>query len=322
MKLSIIIALYNTEEFIEKAIRSLYVNEAINSDEFEVLVVNDGSTDGSQLIVEKLVQEFNNIVLINKINGGQSTARNVGFKMAKGDYIFCLDSDDSINSDELKISLDFAISNNLDMLPVYFNNNSETGELLPSSVDNYPVLNDVINGADFLNRFVISGTMWRYFYKRKIINDHELSLIEGTYHEDEDFVIKFLTYVERIAYKRHLVYNYTLRTNSTVNNKNKEHRKKLLGDLLKIIISLNQHRIRFEKGSKLYVGLSKKVEQLLISLFFRMKQDAISYQEAKIFIDQLEDLELYPLIIIHQKTKFKIAAYLFNNKYLCRLYFR
>src|SRR5690606_24862994 len=84
MKLSIIIALYNTEKYIEKCIRSIYLNNTLSLNEFEVIVINDGSTDNSQIIVEDLKNDFTNIILINKENGGQSSARNIGFKIAKG----------------------------------------------------------------------------------------------------------------------------------------------------------------------------------------------------------------------------------------------
>src|SRR5690554_1785104 len=125
MKLTIIIALYNTEQYIEKCIRSVYLNNKLPLSNFEIIVINDGSTDKSQNIVENLQIEYSNIILINKENGGQSSARNRGFKIAKGKYIFCLDSDDFIVAPEMVEALSYCMEKNLDMLPLFYQRYTE-----------------------------------------------------------------------------------------------------------------------------------------------------------------------------------------------------
>ena len=107
MKLSIIIPAYNAERFIEKCINSIFVN---NYNDIEVLVVNDGSKDKTESICKKLKLKYYNIVLINKENGGVSSARNVGIESATGDYIMFVDSDDLLLSNWHDI-----IFNNIDL---------------------------------------------------------------------------------------------------------------------------------------------------------------------------------------------------------------
>ena len=238
MKLSVVIAVYNTELYLEKCIQSV-LKSPLSENDYEIIVINDGSTDKSQLIVENIMRENANIKLINKKNGGQSTARNVGFQLAKGDYIFCLDSDDYIDGELFSLALNYACENDLDMFPIQFIKVSENNEILLFR-DTYRELSSIITGAEFMNRFVISGAMARYFYKTEIIKKNNLKLIEGIYHEDEEFVIRFLTFVKRITYSKTPVYYYLYRKSSTVNNTNFEHRRKLLNDLLLVIDSLDE----------------------------------------------------------------------------------
>jgi len=321
MKLSIIIAMFNTELYIEKCIRSVFMDSLIPKNDYEVIVINDGSTDSSRNIVEGLMSEFQNLTLINKENGGQSSARNIGFNLAKGKYIFCLDSDDFVDAGPLADALNYCIKNDLDMLPIFNRTFDESYIEIKGKEDIYPVLEKPISGAKFMKKFVVSGSMWRYFYKVSIFRDNNLLLTEGIYHEDEEFIVKFLSYVKKIAYRRHLVYNHLVRHNSTVNKKNKEHRVKLLNDLITVLNHLNIHRDKFSKISEEYAGITKKVEQLNISIFLRMKKDELNYEEIKPFVDKLKDLNLYPINVPNLDFKFKMAARMFNTKLFNKIYF-
>lgn len=314
MKLSIIIALYNTEKYIEKCIRSV-TSQNLGQEDYEIIVINDGSTDRSQEIVEKLMLEFSTIKLINKENGGQSSARNLGFKKAKGDYIFCLDSDDAIKADCLSLVLEKAYINNLDMISFFYETISEEGFVLPSKRDNYKE-GQVMSGAAFMNEFVISGTMWRYFFKRTIFFEHNLSLIEGIFHEDEEFIVQALSYSNRVQYFNYKFYIYLQRENSTVNNKSIEHRLKLLRDIITVVESLNKRLLNLdkEKDSLLYNGVARKKEQLLVSVCLRLIKENYSIEEIQGIIDLMKSKSLYPVVVTHSAFKFKIISKFLNIK--------
>ena len=94
-KLSIIIPMYNVENFIERCLLSL-VNQDISEDEFEIICVNDGSPDKSASIVELFQKDYDNIVLINQENQGVSCARNKGIDFAHGKFILFIDPDDYV----------------------------------------------------------------------------------------------------------------------------------------------------------------------------------------------------------------------------------
>ena len=104
MQLSVIIPMYNAEKYIKRCIESVY-RQDLDINHFELLVVNDGSTDNSPSIVKELQKIYPNITLIDKENGGQATARNMGLEEAHGDFIMFIDADDFLIDYRIKSSL-------------------------------------------------------------------------------------------------------------------------------------------------------------------------------------------------------------------------
>ncbi len=101
MFLSFIIPVYNTEAYLEECLQSL-LNQDIPAEDYELICVNDGSTDGSLNILRRYEQEFENVKVIDQENGGVCRARNVGVSAAKGEYIWYIDADDFIAPNSLK----------------------------------------------------------------------------------------------------------------------------------------------------------------------------------------------------------------------------
>ncbi len=114
-KISVIMPVYNVEEFLEEAIESV-LNQSFQ--ELELILVNDGSTDNSSTICEKYVEEDKRIKYIEQKNSGVSIARNKGLSLAEGEYIFFMDSDDTIDSDFLKTSYETAKKEDSDIVVI------------------------------------------------------------------------------------------------------------------------------------------------------------------------------------------------------------
>lgn len=130
IKLSIIIPVFNDEKNIERCLKSVFEQD-ISADEYEVIVVNDGSYDGTQSIVEVIQVRHKNLFLINTENRKLGAARNTGIKYSNGKYILFLDSDDYIKNNVLNIMLCEVEFNDLDILfSDYYNQDNSGGELL------------------------------------------------------------------------------------------------------------------------------------------------------------------------------------------------
>lgn len=145
IKYSIIIPCYNSEKTIERALDSIK-EQKVN--EYEVLIINDGSTDKSKEIISKYIESDDRFKLINKENGGQATAVSRGIREAKGEYIVQLDSDDTLKSNALE-TIDSEIESN-DILSFGFDFVDESGKLL--SIETHKRLE--IKGDDQIHSFL------------------------------------------------------------------------------------------------------------------------------------------------------------------------
>ena len=105
MKISVIVPIYNSFEYLDKCISSI-INQSIGFKNIELILVNDGSTDNSEKIIKKYTKKYKNIIYIDQANGGQANARNNGLKIASGEYVSFVDSDDWLNVDMYKILLE------------------------------------------------------------------------------------------------------------------------------------------------------------------------------------------------------------------------
>ena len=113
MKLSIIIPIYDVESYLKRCLDSI-VNQ--NSNNIEVIMINDGSTDNGPIIAEQYSRQYENFYLINQENKGLSGARNTGISASKGDYLWFVDSDDYIANDAVDKILDAIEVSNADII--------------------------------------------------------------------------------------------------------------------------------------------------------------------------------------------------------------
>ncbi|MBQ2654662.1 MAG: glycosyltransferase family 2 protein [Methanobrevibacter sp.] len=205
MKISVILPVYNAEEYIEKAIRSV-LNQTL--DDFELIVVNDGSTDNTLNIINEF--KDSRIKLISQKNCGPGASRNRALEICEGEYVMFLDSDDWFCQDALKMAYEEAKSNMTDItifqIIKYYN-----GEYSQNSwfnLDNFPKQfeNRIFNPhecRDFL--FDISVSASQKIFKRQFLNKINARFPEGIYFEDMPFFFYTFLKAERVSIiKKHL----------------------------------------------------------------------------------------------------------------------
>ena len=118
---TIAIASYNNSQYIERCIDSV-INQTYKN--LEVLIVDDGSTDETPIIIDRIAAEDNRVVVVHQVNAGPGVARNAGINLARGDYLLFLDSDDMIDCDFISKMYEAASTGNYDMItsPIIMNN--------------------------------------------------------------------------------------------------------------------------------------------------------------------------------------------------------
>ena len=168
LKLSIIIPVYNVEPYIAKCLDSC-LHQDIPTDEYEIIVVNDGSPDNSVVIVKDYMQRYLNVRLVNRDNGGLSAARNTGLKEAKGEYVWFVDSDDWIEPYVLKHLTDKAYKDKLDVLCFNLQLAFPDGH-----TEHYNVSAEkecVYHGTDFICKVGMPPAAWAALYKHDFLEN-------------------------------------------------------------------------------------------------------------------------------------------------------
>lgn len=173
---SVIIPIYNVEAFLQQCLDSV-VSQAYTN--LEIILVNDGSPDNSDSICREYTEKYSNIVYVKQDNAGLSAARNHGINIAKGDYIFFLDSDDYLSSDCIQSLVDSAMKGFLPIIgfEIDFSDKSE----IVTPKQSYGTYNSV---GDFLQDFhkyfaTKSNFAWGKLYRADVIKNNKLVFLEG-----------------------------------------------------------------------------------------------------------------------------------------------
>ena len=205
MKLSIIIPVYNAEKYLKKCLESVF-QQNLKLEDFEVICINDGSTDKTQQILEEFQKKYTNIILENQENFGEAISRNKALSLSKGEYITFLDSDDYYDALTLSKALQIIASQNLDILYLKMNHISEDYQFIQS----LPNLseNEILSGLKHERR-PFPATI----YKKSVIGEIQfpLNIIVGP---DSVFNALVQSKAKRVSFSSDLVYNYLVRPNS------------------------------------------------------------------------------------------------------------
>ncbi|MCR2823821.1 glycosyltransferase family 2 protein [Lederbergia panacisoli] len=215
---SVIIPVYNSEKSLGYCIDSL-INQTYK--DIEIIIINDGSTDNS----EKIAQEYENkdlrVKVITKINGGVSSARNMGIKEALGEYILFVDSDDSIELDSIERLHEIYLIKKYDTIIFNYNNVYNTKVVKNESflINGFKIdKNSKMDLYDFCVKSSKLAPCWNKLHKSTIIKNHELYFREDMIcAEDALFSMEFLTYIESGIFIDIPLYNYVRDNTSAVN---------------------------------------------------------------------------------------------------------
>ncbi len=248
MKVSIIVPVYNVEKYIDKCLSSL-VNQTLK--DIEIIVVDDDSPDNSKTIIDKYVKKYpKKVRYFHKENGGQGSARNLGLSKAKGDYIAYVDSDDYIEPDMMEKMYNKAIQDNSDIVICGNREVDTSGKELNinlSTVYNNPIIDSIYGNM----------AVWNKIYKKDILKD--MLFREKLWYEDIDFTTKLILSTDKISFINEPLYNYLVRSGSTMNNKNYKRNLELLNAF--------DEMIKYFKSKKTY---KKNYDELEFIAFYHI----------------------------------------------------
>ena len=211
IKVSVIIPVYNTEDYLKECIESL-VNQTLR--EIEILIVNDGSTDSSLEIMKEFKNKYPNIIKIfDKVNGGQASARNYALPFAQGEYLGFVDSDDWVDSTMYEEMYEKAEKEDSDIV-------------ICDMVDHFPDRTVCYPSSRFENKFKVTPSACNKLFKRSLVKEDVFPV--GLWYEDFEFTTMQLMKTDCISVIHKGLYHCHCREVSTMYNNNSEKNQHIL----------------------------------------------------------------------------------------------
>lgn len=317
--LSIIIPFYKVEEYITKCLDSIFAQD-ISEENYEVICINDCSPDDSRNIVGKYQQKHNNLFLIeHEKNKGLGGARNTGLKVAKGRYIWFIDSDDYIEPNVLKILLQRMDNQRLDALRFNYNNVDESYYFMPkrqSAIYNVTYSEQVKAGKDFITDDLgWACYVWAFIYKTEFLKKYNFLFNESIYFEDVEWQVRVLMSADRVASYDKNIYNYLQRSGSITQSIEESKQNKVIDDKMYIIFFL---LLQKSNNSKLNLWIDGMISLTIIGMIAQVyrqlpkrKNDIKSF----IKINNLRPFKSYCFTIKQKRDLFllNISTSLYGN---------
>ncbi|WP_302132928.1 glycosyltransferase [uncultured Parabacteroides sp.] len=315
MLLSIILPVYNVEMYLSACLDSC-LSQNLNSLEYEIIAVNDGSTDNSLNILNKYVTEFSNIKILNQNNQGLSMARNNGLSMAKGDYIWFVDSDDFIKPNCLLDIFNVISDSDVDVLAIdWIEYNNQTLAEKKKIREKCNTSKSYI-GGDFLEIFDNEVSAWAYLWNRIYLVKNKLMFSPNLLHEDLLFTPIALYFAKQVKYFNICAYYYRVFRQNSITNVSKPKRS---SDLLKIAICFDKF-INSESMNKHMILIFSKLIGTCIVSSVRHAFTIANVEERKMLLDlYVLNRHLYKRLIRRSNFLFFIEGLLWgiNPKLYC-----
>lgn len=321
MKISIIVPIYNVEIYLEKCINSI-LNQTLS--DFELIMVNDGSTDRSGEICDKYGMIDSRIKIIHKKNGGLSSARNAGLDVARGEYIGFVDSDDYIDKQMYEKMIEKSIKSNSDIVICDMKYNLNGKDISQTQFKDFGIMNRNEALIKYFNHRYFKSHAQNKIYKKELFNN--IRFPEGKLFEDVAVFYKLLYKSRRISFINEKLYIYNQGNSNSITKKciNNKHFD-LIDNALEIVqffIKNNESQELFNASSEMYFISVKTFFEMLYSS--KKNMSSIEFKNMqKLLIKKINnDIYIRGLIyykkerkcniIIYESYKLKNIIYLYN----------
>ena len=269
---SIIIPAYNVAPYLERCLQSC-VEQDIPEDDYEMIIVNDGSKDNTLAIAQAFAEKHPSVKIISQENKGLSAARNTGMSAAEGDYIWFVDSDDTISSCCLGRFYERLINTCADVLAICVATIKD-GIVTPHQYYGSGSVGLIISGPQMLHREMLKAACAPFFiYRRSFLFENGFQFYPGVYHEDEEWTPRVLYNASTVVFTDSICYNVYSRPGSIMSTPNP---KRSL-DLLTVAESLHGFSETVPEEDR--VLFSKRITGVInhaLKLSLKYSQDDIS----------------------------------------------
>ena len=215
MKLSVVVPVYNVEAYIDDCLHSLQIQDY---SDYEIICVNDGSTDRSREMLSEWESRLPQMKVIDRANGGLSAARNTGLAAATGDYVVFVDSDDWVEPTMLSRLSEEVKGEDMICFACRKSDCGATDTLAPENSDGWTYYNQ----HALEHRTIPFVCVWQRCYRRMFLIENNLCFREGILHEDNEFVARSVSVIPDV------LYNYRVRPGSIMTTRGLQSKKSLI----------------------------------------------------------------------------------------------
>lgn len=305
--LSIIVPIYKVEPYLRKCVDSL-LDQNLNPEEYEIILVDDGSPDDCGKIADEYAAKFGNIRTIHQENGGLSAARNTGIEVAQGKYIQFVDSDDYLEPNVLRVLVERAERDKLDVLRFNYQNVNEDYEVFEPNKESRPYMDyslTICDGLEFLNeRLGYACYAWQFLTKTCVVK--KCLFKEHILFEDTQWTPRMLRKAPRVSSTPDVIYNYLSREGSITKADDIAKQRNLIESKLQLITDL-QEQMRSCSDNRWYEGM---ISGTVVSIFGLLSEKL--YKERRTFLKKLAMLDVFPLSAYHMTKTGTRKARLIN----------
>lgn len=301
--ISFIVPVYNVDRYVEKCVESL-LSQGLSEDSYEIILVDDGSTDRSGILCDRLAETHSVIKVIHQCNKGLSEARNAGMRIATGEFIQFVDSDDYLERWVVPELLKAMNDKNLDILRFQVRNVYEQRESsAPINTFSSTETNHIMDGSQYLQDYMgYACYVWQFLFRSSFLLNNCLFFKPGIIFEDAEWIPRVMVLAERVSAINLLVYDYFEREGSITKSIVE---KKVYGQLL-LVGEMEKQKSGFEEKNW-HLGM---IASLVVSIITTVA--VAMYTRRKEILDQLKGMGVFPLSTYHSNKKGRIKIFLIN----------
>lgn len=312
--LSIIIPIYNKEKFLQDCLSSILDN---TFKDFEIICINDGSTDNSLSIVNMFKEKDHRIKVYSQLNKGPASARNLGIAHSDSDYIMFVDADDYIESNTIESCVPYLEDNDLIIFGIKVFGDSFKEKR--KTDDEYYKLkfNDKlsINDSFILNTDV---SLCNKIFKKSIIKKNNIKFLNGYIYEDANFFFKYISCITNVFFINKLLYNYRRHSDSIMANTFRGEKKAIHHIIIfKDIYRFWKNNGFFESHTNVFITLLKNGFEFAFNFSPRAFKIPVILKTYEIVYSIYKENQNNPNIVLNP-----FLIRILNRKYItcCRIY--
>lgn len=317
MKLSIIIPAYNVESYLEQCICSCE-NQDIPHNDYEIILIDDGSKDNTLRIAEKLAERYNNIIVKTQVNKGQAIARNYGLDIAIGKYVMFVDADDYLFENKLGYYLKIMEHSDIDVMELRFKVEDSDGNFSEDRIKGLD-FNKVYTGEEVALNSMVFASVCGKIYRFDFFNYYNLRFVPGIRHEDVELCFRLYPLIKKYIIVNDFLYYYRYNPVSTDRNRNKGSIKKGLWSDATIAANVLKMARSNQYSSRIQDRYIRIANSMIVSFFLSIKKERIwNYKELPLRLIELSKMGCYP---IKGKTN-SWKSFLFSKLLNCKLFLK